>query len=64
MSRKLPDSMCWQIYQAYLRGPNALFRLFEEAFGRHALCGPPEPDRQQCTIDALSADINPAQGAD
>lgn len=31
MSRNLPDSMHWQIYQAYLRGPNALFRLFEAA---------------------------------
>jgi len=37
MSRKLPDSMHWQIYQAYLRGPSALFRLFEDAFGRLAL---------------------------
>jgi transposase len=57
MSRKLPDSMHWQIYQAYLRGPNALFRLFEEAFGRNALCGPPEPDHQQRAIDALSEQI-------
>lgn len=57
MSRKLPDSMHWQIYQAYLRGPHALFRLFEEAFARYALCEPPEPDQQQRTIDALSEDI-------
>ena len=44
MSRKLPDSMHWQIYQAYLQGPHALFRLFEDAFGRLALHGQPEPD--------------------
>jgi transposase len=49
--------MHWQIYQAYRRGPHALFHLFEEAFGRHALSGPPEPDQQQRTIDALSEDI-------
>ncbi len=49
MGPKLPKDMPWQIYQAYLRGPNALFRLFEEAFGKHALYGPPDPDRQQRT---------------
>jgi transposase len=49
--------MHWQIYQAYLHGPSALFRLFEEAFGRHALSGPPEPEQQQRTIDALSEQI-------
>src|SRR6201990_924420 len=49
--------MPWQIYQAYLQGPGALLRLFEEACGRHALYGPPDPDRQQRTIDALSEDI-------
>jgi transposase len=57
MSRKLPDSMHWQIYQAYLHGPSALFRLFEEAFGRLSLYGPPEPEQQQRTIDALSEHI-------
>ena len=57
MSRKLPDSMHWQIYQAYLRGPSALFRLFEDVFGRLALYGEPEPDMQQREIEALSADI-------
>jgi transposase len=49
--------MHWQIYQAYLHGPSALFRLFEEAFGRQALCGPPEPDQQQRMIDDLSEHI-------
>jgi hypothetical protein len=50
MSRKLPDSMHWQIYQAHLRGPSALFRLFEgmccknyfeanEVVRRFPLCG-------------------------
>lgn len=54
---KLPDSMPWQIYQAYLRGPSALLRLFEDTFGRQALYGPPDPDMQQRAIDALSAHI-------
>ncbi|HEV7374881.1 MAG TPA: IS66 family transposase [Pyrinomonadaceae bacterium] len=57
MSRKLPDSMPWQIYQAYLLGPHALFRLFEEAFGRQALYGTPEPDQQQREINNLSEHI-------
>jgi hypothetical protein len=57
VSLRLPDSMPWRIYQAYLQGPGAILRLFEEAFGRHALYGPPEPDQQQRTIDALSEDI-------
>jgi transposase len=54
---KLPNSMPWQIYQAYLSGPHALFRLFEDAFSRQALYGPPEPDQQQREIDDLSAHI-------
>ncbi len=57
MAPQLPDPMPWRIYQAYLRGPGALLRLFEEAFGRHALYGPPEPDQQQRTIDALSEQV-------
>lgn len=57
MPPKLPNSMPWQIYQAYLSGPHALFKLFEEAFGRHALYGPPDPDQQQRTIDVLSDEI-------
>jgi transposase len=57
MPPQLPDSMPWQIYQAYLRGPSALFRLFEDAFGQQALYGTPEPDHQQRTIDALSDHI-------
>lgn len=57
MPPKLPDSMPWQIYQAHLRGPNALFRLFEEAFGRIALYGTPDPDLQQRTISDLSEHI-------
>jgi transposase len=57
MSLKLADSMYWQIYQAYLRGPSALFRLFEEAFGKAALYGPPDPDQQQRTIDDLAGHI-------
>jgi transposase len=54
---QLPDSMPWRIYQAYLQGPGALLRLFEDAFGRHALYGPPDPDQQQRTIDALSEQV-------
>ena len=57
MALQLPDSMPWRIYQAYLQGPSALLRLFEDAFGRQALYGTPEPDQQQRTIDALSDDI-------
>ncbi len=57
MSRKLPDSMHWQIYQAYLRGPHALFRLFEDTFGRPALYEPSDPDQQQREIDGLSEHI-------
>src|SRR5438067_1934795 len=57
MPPQLPDSMPWQIYQAYLRGPNALLRLFEEAFGRVALYGLPEPDLQQRAIDDLAEHI-------
>jgi transposase len=49
--------MPWQIYQAYLQGPSALLRLFEDAFGRHALYGPPDPGQQQRTIDSLSEQI-------
>ena len=58
MSRQLPDDMYWLIYQAYRSGPRALFQLFEATFGRLALCGPPDPDQQQRSIDALSADIH------
>src|SRR5215210_4433648 len=57
MSQKLPDSMHWQIYQAYLHGPSALFQLFEDAFGRLALHGKPDPDMQQREINALSEHI-------
>ncbi|MDT5268261.1 MAG: transposase [Acidobacteriota bacterium] len=57
MALRLPDSMPWRIYQAYLQGPGALLRLFEEAFGRHVLYGPPDPDQQQRTIDALSEQV-------
>src|SRR5438270_723231 len=57
MPPQMPNSMPWQIYQAYLRGPSALFRLFEDAFGRQALYGPPDLDMQQREIDALSEHI-------
>lgn len=57
MSLQMPDSMPWRIYQAYLRGPGQLIKLFEEVFGGHLLCDPPEPDQQQRTIDALSDEI-------
>ncbi|MGB8507201.1 MAG: IS66 family transposase [Pyrinomonadaceae bacterium] len=49
--------MPWQIYQAYLSGPSALFRLFEDAFGRLALYGPPDPDEQQRQIEGSSEQI-------
>jgi transposase len=54
--------MAFQIYQTWLQGPHALFRLFEEAFGRQALYGPPDPDVQQRTIDELSEQIRRLQG--
>ena len=57
MPPKLPSEMPWQIYQAYLQGPHALLRLFEQAFGRHALYGPRDPDIQQRAIDDLAASI-------
>lgn len=57
MPPKLPDSMPRQIYQAYLSGPSALFRLFENAFGRLALYGDPDPDQQQREINDLSEHI-------
>ena len=53
--------MAFQIYQAWLQGPSALFRLFEEAFGRQALYGPPDPDMQQREIDDLSEHIGRLQ---
>src|ERR1044071_1582447 len=53
--------MPWQIYQAYLRGPSALLRLFEEAFGKQALYGPPDPGMQERTIEALSDHIGRLQ---
>jgi hypothetical protein len=34
-----------------------VLRLFEEALGTQAIYGPPPPDMQQRTIDALSEDI-------
>jgi transposase len=57
MLPNLPRGMAFQIYQAWLQGPHALFRLFEEAFGRQALYGPPDPDLQQRTINDLSEQI-------
>ncbi|MBA3243094.1 MAG: IS66 family transposase [Acidobacteria bacterium] len=47
----------YEIYQTYLRGPAAVIRLFEQALGTQAIYGPPEPDMQQRTIDALSEEI-------
>lgn len=57
MPSNLPRAMPLQIYQSWLQGPHALFRLFEEAFGRQALYGPPAPDQQQRTIDDLSEQV-------
>jgi transposase len=53
--------MAFQIYQAWLQGPSALFQLFEEAFGRQALYGPPDPDLQQREIEDLSEQIGQLQ---
>ena len=57
MLPNLPRGMAFQIYQAWLQGSSALFRLFEEAFGREALYGPPDPDEQERTINDLSEQI-------
>jgi len=61
MPPNLPRGMAFQIYQAWLQGPHALFRLFEEAFGRQALYGLPDPDLQQREIDDLSEQIGRLQ---
>jgi len=61
MLPNLPRGMAFQIYQAWLQGPHALFRLFEEAFGKQALHGPPDPDLQQREIDDLSEQIGRIQ---
>ncbi len=61
MLPNLPRGMAFQIYQAWLTGPHALFRLFEETFGRQALYGPPDPDLQQREINDLSEQIGRLQ---
>jgi transposase len=61
MLPNLPRGMAFQIYQAWLQGPHALFRLFEDTFGRQALYGPPDPDMQQREIDDLSEQIGRLQ---
>lgn len=48
---------CFEIYETYRRGPAAVLRLFEDALGTRDIYGPPDPDMQQRTIDALSEDI-------
>jgi hypothetical protein len=54
----MPLLSAYEIYQTYLRGPAAIIRLFEQTFGTLALYGPPEPDLQQRTIEAQSAEID------
>jgi len=61
MPPNLPPGMAFQFYQAWLQGPHALFRLFEDSFGRQALYGPPDPDMQQRTIADLSEQIGHLQ---
>src|ERR687884_886794 len=61
MPPKLPRGMAYQIYQAWIQGPHALFRIFEDSFGRQALYGPPDPDMQQREIDHLSEQIGRLQ---
>jgi transposase len=61
MPPHLPRGMAFQIYQAWLQGPSALFQLFEDSFGRQALYGPPDPDLQQREIDDLSEQIGRLQ---
>jgi transposase len=45
----LPSLLSWAAH--------ALFRLFEQALGKDALDSPPDPDREQRTIDDLSSQI-------
>ncbi|HEX8148489.1 MAG TPA: IS66 family transposase [Pyrinomonadaceae bacterium] len=52
---------CFETYETYQRGPAAVLRLFEEALGTQAIYGPPPPDMQQRTIDALSDEIGRLQ---
>src|SRR5215207_9044455 len=61
MPPNLPRGMAFEIYQAWMQGPSALFRLFEDSFGRQALYGPPDPDMQQRTIDDLSEQVGRLQ---
>src|SRR5215212_1896630 len=61
MPPNLPRGMAFQIYQAWLQGPSALFQLFEDSFGRQALYGPPDPDMQQREIDDLSEQVGRLQ---
>jgi transposase/uncharacterized coiled-coil protein SlyX len=53
--------MAFQVYQAWLQDPHALFQLFEETFGRQALYGSPDPDEQERTINELSEQIGRLQ---
>ena len=48
---------CFEIYETHQRGPAAVLQDFEEALGTLAICGPPDPDMQQRTIDSLSDEI-------
>jgi transposase len=54
----MPLLSAYEVYQTHLRGPAAVIRLFEQTFGTLALYGPPEPDFQQRTIEAQSAEID------
>lgn len=51
----------YEIYQAYLCGPVAVLRLFEQALGTQAIYGMPTLDMQQCTIESLSEEIDRLQ---
>jgi transposase len=51
----------YDIYQAYLKGPTALIRLFEQALGTATIYGQPDPDQQQHTIESQAEAIDRLQ---
>jgi transposase len=51
----------YEIYQTYLKGPQALIRLFEQALSTQSIYGQPTANMQQRTIEAQAAKIDQLQ---
>lgn len=49
------------IYHTCLKGPAAVIRLFEEAFGKYAVWEPPTPHQLEQSVAALSAQVEHLQ---